>query len=149
MSGHDDVAELLRAELLKLSTSELKAKLRQNRFRCPSAASKQELVRLCLKALLDDHSPLDGDGADLDEDEAYDVQEIDKEIELTEQGHITPGTREAYEKYQRRMYVWWASKTSVRMKRVGEAVTGFEKLEDITVKDYERFVYLECKKNRA
>jgi len=99
MSGHDDVAELLRAELLKLSSSELKAKLRQNRFRCPSAANKQELVRLCLKALLDDNSPLDGDGADLNEDEAYDVQEIDKEIELTEQGHITPGTREAYEKY--------------------------------------------------
>ena len=125
MSVHDDVAERLRAELRKLSNSELKAKLRQNRCRCPSAANKQELVRLCLKALLDDQSPLDHDAADPDEDEAYDVQEIDREIELTEQGHITPGTREAYEKYQRRMYVWWASKTSVRMKRVDEAVTGF------------------------
>jgi hypothetical protein len=97
---------------------------------------------------LDDNFPLDGEGADHspDEDEAYDIQEIDKEIELTEQGHITSGTREAYEKYQRRMYVWWASKTSVRMKRVGKAVTGFETLEDITVKDFGRFVYWECKK---
>ena len=146
MSGHDDAAELLRAELLKLSNSVLKAKLRQNRCRCPSAANKQELVRLCLKVLLEENSPLDGGAADADEDEAYDVQEIDKEIELTEQGHITPGTRDAYEKYQRRMYVWWASKTSVPMKRVGPAVTGFEKLEDITVKDFERFVYWECKK---
>ena len=117
MSGHDDIAESLKAELLKLSNTELKAKLRQNRFRCSSSANKQELVRLCLKVLLDEISPLDGD-ADAAEEEAYDEQEIDREIELTEQGHITPGTRESYEKYQRRMYVWWASKTII--KRMGE-----------------------------
>jgi hypothetical protein len=155
MSGvHDemDVAELLRQSLLKFSNSELKAKLRSNRCWYPSGANKQELVRICLKALLDEgDTPLDRDadeeeGGEFEEDEAFDQQEVDREIELTEQGHITPGTREAYQMYQRRMYLWWASKTSVRMKRVGEEVTGFENLEDITVKDFERFVYSECKK---
>ncbi len=155
MSGvHDemDVAELLRQSLLKFSNSELKAKLRSNRCWYPSGANKQELVRICLKALLDEgDTPLDRDadeeeGGEVEEDEAYDQQEVDREIELTEKGHITPGTREAYQMYQRRMYLWWASKTSVSMQRVGEEVTGFENLEDVTVKDFERFVYSECKK---
>ena len=147
-----DVAELLRQSLLKFSNSELKAKLRSNRCRYPSGANKQKLVRICLKALLDEQdTPLDRDadeeeGVEFEEDEAYDQQAIDREIELTEQGHITSGTREAYQMYQRRMYLWWASKTSVRIKRVGEEVTGFENLEDITVKDFERFIYSECKK---
>jgi len=124
MTGDDDVVEVIRVALLKLSNSELKAKLRQSRCRYPSSANRQELVKLCLQILLDENSPLDRDAEedDCDGDHVYDELEIDREIEITEQGHITAGTRDAYEKYQRRMYVWWASKTGVSMKRVGEAV---------------------------
>jgi hypothetical protein len=136
----------LKRNLNLMSVKQLKDKLRQNGCRFPSKAGKEQLVNICVEILSTEHSPLDCDPDDLATDEEFDEIDIETEIRGIEQGHITAGTRSSYSKYQKRMYEWWASKTDVEMCRNGDQIVGFARLQDITVRHFEKFVYTCCQK---